>query len=126
MPFRLTSPVVKLSENDVEKQCLGYLKLKGYLIRRLHVGRAFWENGEPLHLGEAGTPDYVAVHERHPGFFLEVKRPGGSLNADQERWIWVHKQGYRVAIAVVDRLERTDPGKLESLSAWLQRHESQT
>jgi hypothetical protein len=85
MNFRLKSQKLELSENDVEEQCIGLLGLRGYKVIRLHVGRFQTIKGGWVTIGEPGLPDYVAVHKKHPAFFLEVKRPGKKASPEQER-----------------------------------------
>ena len=113
--FRLTGYKPKLSENDVEKACVQVLALRGWKVLRLPVGLFKTLDGRHQSIGEPGIPDYVALHSRFPGFFLEVKRPGGKLSKVQEIKIEQLQQGYRVAVAVVD--------SVEALAEWLKRHE---
>jgi hypothetical protein len=113
--FRLTGYKPKLSENDVERACLQVLALRGWKVLRLPVGLFKTLDGRHQTIGELGIPDYVALHPNHPGFFLEVKRPGGKLSKVQEIKIEQLQQGYRLAVAVVD--------SVDALAAWLGRHE---
>lgn len=113
--FRLTSYKPKISENDVERACLQVLALRGWKVMRLPVGLFKTLDGRHQSIGELGIPDYVALHPNFPGFFLEVKRPGGKLSKVQEIKIEQLQQGYRLAVAVVD--------SVEALSAWLGCHE---
>ena len=83
-PFELTSEPLKLSENDVEKQCMDYLRLYHWEPIRLHAGRFRTLDGKRVITGAVrGTPDYICIHHRHPAFYLEVKRPKGTLSPDQ-------------------------------------------
>ena len=116
MAFRLTGDKIQLSESDVAKACKHLLALRGYWRGRNHAGLFLTYDGKrPIRGEEKGTPDYVFVHERYPGFLLEVKRPGGKLSPDQVRKIAEIRMGYRLAIAVVD--------SVEELAAWLDEHE---
>lgn len=115
MPFRLTSPIPRLRENDVERACIDLLRYRGYWVIRQHVGRFQAPAGGWVTIGEVGLPDYATVHARYPGFLLEIKRPGGNLTPGQQRKISELKQGYQLAIAAVDTVE--------SLAAWLDSHE---
>lgn len=83
MSFRLRPPKIKLKENDVEKQCLDLLRLRGFNPIRLNVGKFKTHDNRWVSIGEPGTPDYVI-----PAFFMEVKRPGGELSQDQIQKIW--------------------------------------
>jgi len=114
--WRLTSPVVKLTENDVELACLQVLTIKRYWYAKLHAGTfksadgLRWLKGVPK-----GTPDYTVHHGRHRGFLLEVKRPGGRLSPDQEVQIAMIRRQFGLPIAVVSTVEE--------LAAWLAEHE---
>jgi len=115
--FRLTPPP-PLRENDIERACLDLLRYRGYWVGRNHCGRfktpdnKRWITGEPK-----GTPDYTCLHERFPGFLLEVKRPGGETSDDQKQRILEIRLGFRLAIAVVDTVD--------ALVLWLRQHEAQ-
>lgn len=114
--FRLTAPP-PLREDDVERACIEFLRLRGYWVGRNHCGtfRSIdlrrWIKGAPK-----GTPDYACLHEVFPGFLLEVKRPGGDTSPDQKKQIMEIRLGYHLAIAVVDTAE--------ALEAWLGKHEA--
>lgn len=115
-PFRLSSPRLRSSENDIERACLDLLALRRYWVGRNHCGTfksaddRRWIKGAPK-----GTPDYAALHERFPGFLLEVKRPGASPTPEQEQKHFEIRLGYSIAIATVD--------SVEGLAAWLDQHE---
>jgi hypothetical protein len=114
-PFRLCAP--KLVENDVERACLDLLRLRGYWVARIHAGLFKSADGRRWIKGaDKGTPDYTAVHERFPGFLLEVKRPGADASPIQKQKIMEIRLGYHLAIAVVDTVE--------ALAAWLGQHEA--
>src|SRR5262252_3070006 len=99
--FRLTAPQLKLVENDVERQCLDLLRLRGYWPARLHAGTFRSVDGERWIRGvEKGTPDYGAIHELYPGFLLETKRPGGSLALIQSAVITNLERGSLLTSAV--------------------------
>jgi len=110
--FRLTPPVVRLSENDIEAQCLDLLGLRGFWPIRLHAGRFKTADGKRWITGvEKGTPDWAAV--KAPSFLVEVKRPGGSLSPEQQRRIRELTLGYHLPIVVVE--------SVEELEDWLKR-----
>lgn len=109
--FRLTAPRVKLAENDVERAAIDLLRLKGYYVVRLQSGLLKTPDGRWIRVGEPGLPDYVCVKT---DFFLEVKRPGGKLNAAQVNKIFeLEACGFRVA--AIDSVEH--------LAAWLSDYE---
>lgn len=103
---------MKLTENHVAGQILDYLKVHGYRVHRLEA-----DMYGPKHATkreEVGTPDYIAMRWYAPtlegnagysyGFYLELKRPGGSLRKAQEIWIAdARKRG--IPVAVCDSLE---------------------
>jgi|SRR5580765_2263861 len=113
-PFRLTRPT--LNENDIEAACLDLLHIRGYKEERLHSGRFRTMDGKRvITAGEPGIPDYVTVHRQFPGFYLEVKRPGGQPKPHQETKIRELRSGWRLAVAVVD--------SAMNLRDWLNAHE---
>lgn len=121
--FRLTPPRIKLTENDIEKQCLDYLRARGYYPVRLQSGvfpapdklcdacraAARW-----ITVGEPGIPDYAILKD---DFFLEVKAPGKQPSPQQIRKAFELVAGYRIRVATVDSLEH--------LLQWLDEHEKQ-
>lgn len=109
--FRLTSPRVKLAENDVERACIDLLRLHGYYVVRLQSGLLKTPDGRWIRVGEPGLPDYCVIKR---DFFLEVKRPGGKLNPAQVNKIFeLEACGFQVA--AIDSVER--------LEAWLGEYE---
>jgi hypothetical protein len=117
MPFRLTAPQPRLVENDVERQCLDIMLVRGYWPIRLHAGTFKSVDGERWIKGvQKGTPDYGAMHELYPGFLLETKRPGGSLTLIQSAAINGLRMGYRLAVCVTDGAA--------GFAQWLDQHEA--
>jgi hypothetical protein len=115
VPFRLTAPP-PLVENDIERQCLDFLRLRGYWPIRLHAGTFRTVDGKRWIKGvQQGTPDYGALHELYPGFLLETKRPGGSLTLAQSAAVHNLQMGYRLAVCVA--------ASAEDLAVWLNEHE---
>ena len=119
-PFRLTPPKPpRLNENDVERACLDLLPLRGYFVVRLHAGTFKSADNSRWIKGVAkGVPDYAAIHQHHPGFLLEVKRPGAKPTPEQERKHEELRICYRLAIVTID--------SVEGLLAWLSLHERLT
>lgn len=106
----------RLSENDVERACLDVLRLRGYWVARLHAGTFKTTDGRRWIKGvERGTPDYALLHERFPGFLLEVKRSGATATPEQTQKHLEIRLGYRIAIGTVD--------SVDALAAWLDNHE---
>lgn len=114
--FRLTPPRIKLTENDVERECLDLLRARGYYPLRLQSGvfRTLYDN-RPLRVGEPGLPDYIAVHPAYPAFFLEAKSSGGKLSPRQRDKIRELELGWQLKTAVVDCVEK--------LINWLNEHQ---
>lgn len=119
--FRLTSPKIELSENEVEKQCLDVLRLNRFSPLRLQSGLFIAPDREVIQalkrlsvrprwitIGERGIPDYVI-----PAFFLEVKRPGGELSPEQTQKIWELEKIWGLQTIVIDNVAE--------LIAWLDR-----
>lgn len=84
--FRLESPTLHLSENDVEQQCKDLLRLHRWEPIRLHAGRFRTLDGKRYVTGlPMGTPDYVCIHPRYPAFYLETKATKRALSKEQEQ-----------------------------------------
>ena len=119
-PFDLTSPPkIKLSEKDVVKQCLDYVRARGYYPVRLQVGRFILPDKEVVEgltrlgipfrwdtVGEKGLPDYVCVKR---DFFLEVKAPGKKPSTDQIKKAFELEAAHRIQVATIDKFERLPP-----------------
>lgn len=98
--FRLRHWKPKLVENDVERQCLDILRLRGFRPIRLQSGKFQTLDGRWITIGEAGLPDYVI-----PLFFVETKRPGGEPSPEQQQKIWELEKLWGLRTAVVDSVE---------------------
>jgi len=82
------------------------LQLHHYWVVKLHAGVfQTLDYGRHIHGVKRGTPDYACLHEFHRNFLLEVKRPGGKLNPDQEFQIDFIQQSYRLPVAIVESAE---------------------
>ena len=104
--FRLTPDgAPKLSEKDVAKACVQFLALRGWKAERLNVGTFKTKDGRWHTEGYTGRPDYVALHKRHPAFYLETKRPDGKLSLDQEKTIFEIAHCFGIAIVTVHGVE---------------------
>ena len=117
--WRLTPPRVHVAEKHVIDACLDLLRLRGWWPCRIHTGTFRSMDGRRVIKGaDKGTPDYAVLHERHPAFLLETKRPGSIATPDQ---INKHREiriGYRLTIVTLD--------SVESLDAWLTNYEAAT
>jgi len=94
---------LELSENDIRKACLDLLASRNWYVHRVWCG-PFWTYSKVQVLQGApnGTPDYLCVHSRYPGFFLETKRPRGELQPVQQATRRTLELGYRLAVVKVD------------------------
>lgn len=111
--FHLKPPQLKISENDVRAACLQALQLNGWWPIRQHVGRFQTKHGDWVNIGVAGDPDYAIV--RAPAFFLETKRPGGTLSDTQLDRI--------AKLKILSGLDTIVVDNAESLMNWLQQRE---
>lgn len=122
--FRLTQPVIDVSESHVAKACVDLLHWKHYQPQRIPAGRYIMPDRAVIELaqaqgvklrwitiGEPGIPDYIV-----PAWFLEVKRPGGKLSAEQELKILELERTWRLPVAVVE--------SVDELIGWLARHDN--
>jgi len=113
--FDLTSPEIKITENDVEKACKQLAEYKGYWPIRQHVGRYIHADERVIRalneagvryrvatLGQKGLPDWAFLHGERVGFMLETKPPGGKLSPDQDRMHWVLRQCHRIKVYTAD------------------------
>lgn len=116
MPFRLTpQKSIKLREKEVVQTCIDYLRVRGYWCIRQHVGLFKTPDGRWIRMGVPGTPDWAAIHQRYPGFFVEFKATGEKLSPMQATKFFEIQCGYRLAAVCVDSVEK--------LAAWLDEHE---
>ena len=84
-----------MTESEIQKQIIHYLKLKGCIVMRLNSGRA----AHNVRLCPPGTPDLLAIY-RGGSVWIEVKTEKGKLRPEQEN---MHKEliemGHRVIVA---------------------------
>jgi hypothetical protein len=111
--FRLKGDKIQLSENDVREACLGLLRAHHWWPIRQHVGLFKTRDGRWINIGENGDPDYAVI--KAPSFFLELKRPGGTLSVAQQERIEQLNRFYGLQTLIVDDAEQ--------LVEWLKQHE---
>lgn len=113
-PWALKPPPI--SEDDVEAGCLTILKLHHYHVIRCHAG-VYKTLDDRRHIQGVpkGHPDYACMHGTHRNFLLEVKRPGGKLNPNQEFQIQFLRDQYSLPVVVAE-----DPAEF---ARWLAIHE---
>jgi hypothetical protein len=89
------------------------LRLRQWWPIRQHVGKFQTKDLRWISIGETGDPDYAVI--KAPSFFLELKKPGGELSAEQRDKIFQLKQFYGLETVVVE--------SVEELIEWLDRHD---
>ena len=117
--FRLKGQRVITSESDVAKAVVDLLRYRGYYVIRLQVGTFQAPGGKGwVKIGEPGLPDYVAIHAKHPGFFIETKRTGAKPSEAQLSKHIELTRFYRLPVVTVDNVQ--------TLVNWLGTHEGKT
>jgi hypothetical protein len=105
-PSARGAAVLRLSERDIEKQLVDYLRLHGWHVHRLEAD--LWRSKRASAREEVGTPDFICLRRASwyeedrsvRAFYLEVKRPGGKLRPSQEFWIgYARARGWCVIVA---------------------------
>ena len=75
----------KLSESDIQRQILSWLKQRGIFHYRQNTGMAKLKGGFWVRFGKPGAPDIVAiVAGRFIG--IEVKKVGGKQSSAQKEY----------------------------------------
>ena len=101
----------KLTEADVTKTVVGWLRANGWTCIRLQSGLVDLPGGRKMRVGTKGLPDWIVVKQTF-AVFLELKAPGKKPSIDQEIWMECARQrqhrvmwadGYEVFL---DRFER--------------------
>ena len=82
-----------MTESQIQKQIIDYLKLSGYLVFRMNSGKA----RNNIRLCPPGTPDLLAINGRK-NIWIEVKTKNGKLNVDQ---IYMHGELARLREKVI-------------------------
>jgi len=104
-----------VTEQDIQRDCLAYLKELGYMCwkqpsqgLRVAGGKRVKKRGG----GTVGHPDIMALKE---GIFycIEVKKPGGKVSKGQVAWlIYAQTNGAKCMVVrsleeMIDKLKRT-------------------
>lgn len=113
----------KQSENDVEAECIGWLRKQGWIVRRQHSGVFYTRDGRPLKIGETGECDWRAfkggdargkLHQQY--FELEVKATGKKPSKAQREYIL--KRLHQGVVAIwADSLDNMQ-GQLAYYGVW--------
>ena len=119
MTYRLKRfPPARATENSVEAGIKHWLLRNDWYPVRLQSGLMRTMDERFLRIGTPGLPDYVVVHRSRPAFFLETKRPGGTLNPAQVRMRWELQSAYGLEVCVAE--------SLDELMAWMRNHARET
>lgn len=100
-------PSKGLLEKDVSKQIVDYLRLKSWVLLRLHSGLVRGKTGGGfIKLNDAGTPDYCAVRARPEQqiLFLEMKRERGGVISDIQKKTALQYESQGLTVKVVSSL----------------------
>ena len=90
----LRPKVPKQTENEVEAECIGWLRKQGWIVRRQHSGVFYTRDGRPLKVGETGECDWRAfkggdargiLHQQY--FELELKATGKKPSKAQRNYM---------------------------------------
>ncbi len=103
---------LKLSEADVTKQCIPWLKIQGWTCIRLQSGLVDLPGNRKMRVGVKGLPDWIAVKGKI-AVFVELKAPGKVPSIDQEIWMEMARQRKHLVMwadsfdGFIDRFEAT-------------------
>jgi very-short-patch-repair endonuclease len=107
---------IRLSEADVQRQCVDLMESHGWRMIRTGYGEIH-RNGRRVECyGEIGMPDYLAIYYTDYGaaakvVWIEFKRPkargvrGGKRSADQTLWRDVERKRGAIVLQI-DSLEQ--------------------
>ena len=71
-----------MTETDIQRDILAYLKLRGICAWRVNAGRASYN----IRLAPKGTPDIIGYLPDGRFLGIEVKRPGKNPTPVQQEW----------------------------------------
>lgn len=77
------------SENEVKRDVINYLKLKGYLVYRINNGAVYRKKQDCYTFsGMPGVPDLIAINkEMNKMLFIELKGTKGVASEAQKKFI---------------------------------------
>lgn len=97
---------LRITENQIEKAILDFLRWSGWRAFRMQSGlfSSPYDVRSRITIGEKGIPDWLLMRPMESGecltFWLETKAPGKKLRPAQEAWIeQARHEGYLVAVA---------------------------
>lgn len=100
-----------VTENDVERAIVTFLKDRGWTVERNQVGLLYTSDGRPCPVGRRGQCDWRAIRPLPdaPGLAqyleVEVKRPGAVPSKAQREYMAL-RQWLGVACTCADSVER--------------------
>ena len=101
----------KILEKDIQKAIIEVLELKKWLVVKVNNVGIKKENGSFIPPRQRGISDLIACSPRGRFYAIEVKRPGGKLTEDQDRFlkdVFLHEGGFLVAYSVDDVIKLTE------------------
>jgi len=79
-------PMTEKTENDVEYNCIKWLKDLRWIADRIHVGVFYTRDGRVVAIGRPGQPDW-RFKRRRQYMEIEFKAPGKKPNKQQEEYL---------------------------------------
>jgi len=111
--LRVKDNKIVLTEAQITRQCIDYLKVEGWECVRQHVGMFQTRTGRTVTIGKAGDPDWIAFRFDAAGyslFYIEFKSPTGRLRKAQRiRIEQLRDVGHEVCVC----------RGLDDLKAWM-------
>ena len=97
------------SENEVEDAVVTWLRIEGWIVRRVHVGTFYTRDGRPISMGDRGECDWRAFRPfRHipgAGVYLEFEAKGtGKKPSDEQREYMAKRKRQGVTCICADSL----------------------
>ena len=84
-----------MTENDIQRGIIDYLKARGYEVIRINAGGYRGRT----RLAPPGTPDVLALGDNGQTLWLEVKTATGTASAAQVAWHnKMRQRGHRVEV----------------------------
>ncbi len=103
-PFR---PIAERTENDVEYNCISWLREQGWIAERNPVGMLYTRDGRPHPVGRPGACDWRlkrSVTNALHYFELELKAPGRKPGPRQREYM-AQMADHGVVAVYADSLE---------------------
>lgn len=84
------TPIPERTENDVEYNCIGWLREQGWIAERNPVALLYTRDGRPHPVGRPGACDWRlkrSTHNQLHYFELECKKPGAEPDKRQREYM---------------------------------------